>query len=271
MRTQASHLTTSHAWLMAAGGVMVFARGQSGTEDPFASPVTRLIYGINEDFGEERFRLLRTRIYTDHPLTTWDQSLVKVCGKRISPSATFETAITTANRVIDCGKDPIAGKNSSRCQELLGTALAHDDGIQLVTSLTAAETRAYEGTKRHQAPRAVAAALVDKDGKLLGAAVNSNARCQMLHAELNLLLNLAKQGISRVPDGATLYTSLKPCRMCASLILALASATPEGVPPRIKIISAEDDKGSFGRHRLLDGLLTITGSRYTPGAHHHSH
>ena len=72
----------------------------------------------------------------------------------------------------------------------------------------------------------------------------------MRHAEVNLLLAMAARGIHRIPRGTVLYTSLKPCRMCASLILAMQEA-----PTSLRVIALEDDPGPHGRHNILPGLV----------------
>jgi dCMP deaminase len=38
------------------------------------------------------------------------------------------------------------------------------------------------------------------------------------HAEMNALLDMAKRGLS--PEGATLYTTICPCKHCAKLVIA---------------------------------------------------
>lgn len=47
---------------------------------------------------------------------------------------------------------------------------------------------------------------------------NGITRDEVIHAELNCILKAAKQGVSVV--GATLYTTLSPCKACASMVLA---------------------------------------------------
>jgi tRNA(Arg) A34 adenosine deaminase TadA len=96
------------------------------------------------------------------------------------------------------------------------------------------------------------ALLVDKDGHVIAANVNTNAGSQMRHAEVNLLLAMASRGINRIPAGATIYTSLKPCRMCASLILSVQ----EDCSP-LRVVTLADDEGRHGKHRMLLALEIV--------------
>jgi tRNA(Arg) A34 adenosine deaminase TadA len=100
--------------------------------------------------------------------------------------------------------------------------------------------------------RPVAAILLDDTGRLLMAARNTNHSNQMMHAEVNMLVNYANEYQTKIPKGAALVCSLKPCRMCASLLVSLCED-----PLTIKVYAAEDDRGCFGRHKILDNLLTI--------------
>ncbi|MEI6397654.1 MAG: Bd3614 family nucleic acid deaminase [Pseudomonadota bacterium] len=246
-----NHHKTQAAWVTGEGSLVVFARGASAPENPLDSAVTRLIFGINTEFGEERYRLLRRRIFTDGPLSNWDHNLIKVCAKRVSTGGDFRSATPDGIRVIDVGHDIKQDATSIRATDHVGKQFSPDGALSLVRQLAEAGDLANSMAKTHLKPRGGASALVGIDGILLGAAVNTNHTCQPRHAEVNLFLNLIRASIQQIPAGSTLYTSLKPCRMCASLILALAPSRD------VKIIAGCDDPGTFGRHNLLDGILTI--------------
>jgi tRNA(Arg) A34 adenosine deaminase TadA len=95
------------------------------------------------------------------------------------------------------------------------------------------------------------AALLDREGEILGANVNTNAGSQLRHAEVNLLLSLAERGMSSIPAGATLFISLKPCRMCAAAII------PHVESRALRIIALNDDPGPHGRHQMLANSLQV--------------
>lgn len=257
-------LTGQRAWLEAEGNLVLTASNGPG-DFPWSSAITRLVTGINAEFGEERYRFLRQRIHASGPVSEWDKNLVKVCAKRLaahqtptfpgegtSPLGDFPGEGDRTVRMVDIGADLLADPASDRVAEIPLT-LSEKDALALTGQIVADERRAVEGMKPHLAPRCVAAILVGKNGQLIAANVNTNAGSQMRHAEVNLLLAMASRGIHRIPAGATLYTSLKPCRMCASLILGVQ----EDRSP-IRVVALADDPGRHGNHRMLSGFEIVT-------------
>ncbi len=243
------------AWLVAEGGLLITATGTASFQHPWTSAVTRLIAGVNATFGEERYRYLRRRIFCDGEISTWDRNLVKVCAKRITQcensTEDYAAQVTSATRVVDVGMDLLADKDSERCIPSLGTRITHRDAMILIAEITSSEQDKFSGAKLHQAPRRVACLLLDREGEILGANVNTNAGSQLRHAEVNLLLSLAERGMSSIPTGATLFTSLKPCRMCAAAIV------PHVQSSSLRIIALNDDPGPHGRHQILASSLQV--------------
>jgi pyrimidine deaminase RibD-like protein len=244
------------AWLLAEGGLLITATGTASFQHPWTSAVTRLIAGVNATFGEERYRYLRRRIFCDSEVSTWDRNLVKVCAKRITQcdnsAEDYAAQVTSATRVVDVGMDLLADKDSERCIQSLGTRITHRDAMILIAEITSSEQDKFSGAKLHQAPRRVACLLLDREGEILGANVNTNAGSQLRHAEVNLLLSLAERGMSSIPTGATLFTSLKPCRMCAAAII------PHVESRSLRIIALNDDPGPHGRHQMLANSLQVS-------------
>jgi tRNA(Arg) A34 adenosine deaminase TadA len=259
------------AWLVAEGGILITATGSASSQLPWTSAVTRLIAGVNATFGEERYRYLRRRIFCDGEISTWDRNLVKVCAKRITQcdnsTEDYAAQVNSATRVVDVGLDLLADEDSERCSQAIGSLslslslslsfslslspMTPRDAIILTAQLASTEQQKFSGAKLHQAPRSVACILLDHSGKLLGANVNTNAGSQLRHAEVNLLLSLAKRGMTCIPDGATLFTSLKPCRMCA------AALVPHVESRSLRIIALNDDPGPHGRHQMLASSLQV--------------
>jgi len=250
----------THAWINTSEGLCIFAstinhvgsHDYTGTMDWINSPIARLIHGINVEFGAERLRILRQRICADYDISSWDHNLIKVCAKRFCNSRNLDEDAAKARRVIDIGANLQVDQTSARLQHLTGKVFSHKDALELCVSLADEQKSTHSDVKLHLAPRKVGALILDRSGKLLVATVNTNASCQMLHAEVNLILNLRERGIHEIPNGAQIYVSLKPCRMCASLILRSAFNSSS-----IKIIAAADDTGRFGRHNILSGILEI--------------
>jgi len=245
------------AWLVAEGGILITATGSASSQLPWTSAVTRLIAGVNATFGEERYRYLRRRIFCDGEISTWDRNLVKVCAKRITQcdnsTEDYAALVTSATRVVDVGLDLLADEDSERCSQAIGSLspMTPRDAMILTAQLASSEQQKFSGAKMHQAPRSVACILLDPSGQILGANVNTNAGSQLRHAEVNLLLSLAKRGMTCIPDVATLFTSLKPCRMCA------AALVPHVESRSLRIIALNDDPGPHGRHQMLASSLQV--------------
>ena len=251
------------AWLVAEGGILITATGTASSLLPWTSAVTRLIAGVNATFGEERYRYLRRRIFCDGPISTWDLNLVKVCAKRITQchdsTNDYAAQVTSATRVVDVGLDLLADQDSERCSKAIDShslsfsfsPITPRDAMILTAQLASSEQQKFSGVKLHQAPRSVACILLDPSGKILGANVNTNAGSQLRHAEVNLLLSLAKRGMTSIPNGATLFTSLKPCRMCAAAIV------PHVESRSLRIVALNDDPGPHGRHQMLASSLQV--------------
>jgi tRNA(Arg) A34 adenosine deaminase TadA len=259
-------LTRQLAWIEAEGNLVLTASNGPG-DFPWSSAISRLITGINAEFGEERYRFLRRRIHCEGPVSQWDRNLVKVCAKRLtahqtpplsdfpgegtSPSLIFPGEGGRTARIVDLGADLLADPASDRVAAI-PPALSEKDALALTGQIAADERRAVKDMRPHLSPRCVVALLVDKDGHVIAANVNTNAGSQMRHAEVNLLLAMASRGINRIPAGATIYTSLKPCRMCASLILSVQ----EDCSP-LRVVTLADDEGRHGKHRMLLALEIV--------------
>ena len=125
--------------------------------------------------------------------------------------------------------------------------------------------------------------LVSADGALLDCAVNTNARNQALHAEVNLLApwleglvtpegaevegadaedaseededkrNENENETPRLPAGARVLVTLQCCRMCAALICAASddARARHGVETLRDVVYAEEDVGKYSDDTAL--------------------
>jgi dCMP deaminase len=69
---------------------------------------------------------------------------------------------------------------------------------------------------------------------------NGGTRWEVLHAEANAILKCAFSGTST--EGATIYTTLSPCRECSKLILQ------SGIKRMVYLDSYKDDEGVLLLH-----------------------
>jgi tRNA(Arg) A34 adenosine deaminase TadA len=253
-----SETKTRCAWLHSPGGVIIYAESISTSDADmdtinfFDTPVVQLINGINLEFGVERFRHLRNTILTNYELSEWEKNLIKVCAKRYDEKQSFESDRFKAKRLIQIGRPITANHNARLLRDLEKSYLGITEALHMACQ-TAKSLESSQGDRsRVNRDRPVAAILLDDTGRLLMAARNTNHSNQMMHAEVNMLVNYANEYQTKISKGAALVCSLKPCRMCASLLVSLCED-----PSTIKVYAAEDDRGCFGRHKILDNLLTI--------------
>jgi tRNA(Arg) A34 adenosine deaminase TadA len=97
---------------------------------------------------------------------------------------------------------------------------------------------------RYESDRPIAALLVSKENEILGAAINTNAKNRTLHAEMNLIEACHEQ---RIPKGARIYSTLKPCKMCAGMIVDSAEELSS-----LRVVYAENDPGKNAQNTALD-------------------
>jgi tRNA(Arg) A34 adenosine deaminase TadA len=249
-----------YAWIVAPGGLLLFARadGDLDLNSPSAfigTPLTKLVYGINQEFGSERFRYLRLPIETNYSLSTWERGVLKVCAKRHRQFRDISDAMTLTKKHLDVGMSLEPGLEQHEHGAAVGTTENLYDALRRVVGLENDMRITGAPHKKFSRHRCVAVTIIDPSGKILVTATNSNAHNQLLHAEVNAFAQLAKRGMQQLVPGSTIVSSLKPCVMCANLILDFASDKNN-----IRVLAAQDDRGSFGRHNILGHALQIFGT-----------
>jgi tRNA(Arg) A34 adenosine deaminase TadA len=90
----------------------------------------------------------------------------------------------------------------------------------------------------------IGAILVSRLGKLLGWGLKDQTRNSTDHAEVNCLQSYWWWNHLPVPDGARLYTTLKPCRMCAGMIKHFGR-------DQVKVIYGQEDYGPDAEKTVL--------------------
>jgi len=247
----------NYAWIVAPGGLLLFARSDHNhalySPSQFTrTPLTKLVYGINQEFGVERFRFLRLPIETNYQLSNWERGVVKVCAKRYREFRDVSEAFTFSQRRLDVGRVLEPGFEQRRCESAVGTFENADEALRRVMSVENDMRISFNSQKMFRRHRCVAVTITDPNGKVLVTATNSNAKNQLLHAEVNAFAQLTRHNINELAPGSTIVTTLKPCIMCANLILEFTRNKKD-----VKILAAQDDCGSFGRHSILGETLEI--------------
>lgn len=199
-----------------------------------ASTIQALIESIYETESKEQpsqaRTILRYRIFSTSTPSMSEIELVKSAAKRIStvdvfsPSPYEEASLSPPRPLPDFASVEINERVDPQ------------NRIQICRILNALRN----------SDRPVSAFLADREGKVLALAWNSNAVIRNRHAEWNLCEVLKNRG-GKIPAGAVLYTSLKPCRMCAARIWETAED-----PASLRVLFLEDDPGPLARGTILE-------------------
>jgi tRNA(Arg) A34 adenosine deaminase TadA len=90
--------------------------------------------------------------------------------------------------------------------------------------------------------------LASKEGQILSWGVNTNAVNTTRHGEVNAIQSYFKftADCKCLPKGARLYTTLKPCKMCAGMIIETASEKD------VRVYWGQDDGGTPAQNTALD-------------------
>lgn len=238
-------------------GVLYYAHYPKGLRSP-SSAVVKLLQGLFDQFVDHSFFILRQRIYTTGGLTEMCRGMVKVVAKRIT-----EKVIPQNHRVdldlrwVSVGEPSSAlfsvthlnHENQSPLAEVQGWWRSQNPKdvnhtLQLVSGLA---RRVPRGEILHDYDRDIAAVLLDSHGEVLSYGLNSNSKNKTLHAEVNLLQRLYRESGNQIPLGAVLYSTHKPCKMCAGMIYHWSQS-----PQSIRVLYAVEEKGGLSRQTVLD-------------------
>lgn len=241
------------AFLRATQGIF-FARRESW---PPLSPVLRLLRGIYEVEPQRAHFIVRNRIFSTEPASSASFGATRVAGHRLSTgvrAADHGRGELAALPRIDAGAAaPFAG--SAEIDRALAAIVAatrprqDDDGWMDLAARLAREverrSEALAADERRDNP--IAALLVDPGAGLLAWATNSRSRNPTSHAELNLVERWLHASRRPLPRGSRLYSTLKPCKMCAGLVWDAAEE-----PREVLVFYAEEDERRYARETVLD-------------------
>lgn len=109
--------------------------------------------------------------------------------------------------------------------------------------LSALSSKSTEG-------HSIGAILVHKDGSIAAWSTSTNLKNKSQHAEVNLIQSyFARYGVKQLPEGAHIYSTLKPCIMCAGMIVSCAGSS-------YRVIYGQDDVGNLAQNTALDRVKT---------------
>lgn len=230
-------------------GVLYYSYFPQGTQAP-SSAVVKLIQGLFDRHIDHSFFILRQRIFTTAPLTAMCQGMVKVVAKRVQGSVlAMDHGLTLNLQKISVGEDEIltpvrwlSAENQLPLEKI--KTLEHESRLAWVQRIAALNAR---GEILHDYDRDIACLLVDKSGEILAYGLNSNSKNKTLHAEVNMVQRFFRETQSKLPRGARVITTRKPCKMCAGMIHDWSED-----PTTLEIHYLEDDKSS--QNTVLDSV-----------------
>nr|BFD64466.1 hypothetical protein BdHM001_31470 [Bdellovibrio sp. HM001] len=239
-------------------GRIYFSRHSRAKGPLPSSAVVKLLQGLFEQFVDHSFFILRQRIYTSADLTEMCRGMVKVVAKRVTAGIVpCDHQIPILEPMIEIGAGsellPVSHhlnrENQVPLADIRQWFLDQKPGSKqaFLQSLTRLAQKVPRGDVLHDFDRNIAALLVDKDGKILGYGVNSNSKNKTLHAEVNLIQRLYRESGQAIPEGAVLYSTHKPCKMCAGMIYH-SSRNPHS----IKVYYSVKEEGGLSRQTVLD-------------------
>lgn len=237
-------------------GVIYFTQYPQSFSAP-SSAIVKLLQGLFDQHKDHSFFILRNRIFTTAVLSEMCKGMLKVVAKR----ATGE--IKPENHQIDL---PFEFKEIGEADSLLFpvTQLNQENSLNLkeVSELLdssrpkqwewAVESlagRVPRGEILHDYDRGIAALLIGADGEILSYGINSNSINKTLHAEVNLVQRYYRETKGKIPSGARLFSTHKPCKMCAGMIYHWCEK-----PGSVEILYGVEETGGLSRNTILDQL-----------------
>ena len=238
-------------------GVLYFAQYPKAISAP-SSAVVKLLQGIFDVHVDHSFFILRRRIFTTGKLTEMCRGMIKVVAKRANDGVqAIDHGMTLDLKLQEVGETSVtipdfqqlSEENKSSLEDIRSYIRAQDPETdpELMRSVEGLAHRVTRGEILHDHNRSIAAILLDADGKLLSYGINSNSKNKTLHAEVNMLQRLFKESGRKIPAGSVIFSTHKPCKMCAGMIYDWAEE-----PHQLEVLYAIEETGGLSSHTILD-------------------
>ena len=236
------------AWL-AFGGVRYVCEHVHAEAAFPSTPVLSLVWGIYEARGERAFEALRKHIHLEAPASELCRAVVRVGAKRLREAEQNpETTSGAADEIHNLPAWPLS-EDAFFGSEVPALFLESEAAVSLwlTARIEGLRTRhAATAASLFERDRAVVAALIGADGRVLLEVRNVNRRNRVRHAEMNLALGWWDRHNVPFPPGSRVAVSLKPCRMCAAMIARASGPEP------VRVLYLEDDPGPHARSTCYD-------------------
>ncbi len=218
-------------------------------QHPLHSALFRLISGIYQSDPEAARSWVRQRIFTLESPSSATEMTVKVAAKRMTWIEGLPAIASSSDHGIHVPHliaTEVGELAPPPSLALPKHALPHSEAIHLCSSWTEG-AHVAPSSPRHLRNRAIACVLLDARGVPLAGGTNQASNNPCRHAEIEMLRARHSQGRGPIPRGATVITTLKPCRMCAAMIWESCEDRAS-----IRVIYRDFDPGTNGRATLLD-------------------
>ncbi len=225
-----------------------FAHHTQTTESPLTA-ITKLIQGISELQKENAHFILRNRIYSSYIPEKKCLGTIKVAAKRTTFIEQFQNNnIELPYIFVEIEHKHVYNENITLQEYLRHIILKNDnDCMQLALHL---KEKGSSAPSLALSDRKIAAILVDAQYHLLAYGLNSNSTNRARHAEINLIYQYFQKYQQKIPPNSKLFTTLKPCIMCANMIWDCAEDIKQ-----VKVFYYENDYGSYTKNTILDNKV----------------
>ncbi len=225
-----------------------FARYPKKLSGP-SSAVVKLIQYLFDQQIDHSFFILRNRIFTTAPLTPMCEGMVQLAAKRatgeIRPQ---DLQISLQTQWTELGSESEHCLKTQHTFEVLWKPPdVISDAIEAYHFLQDLISKIPRGEILHDFNRPIAALICAADGRLLSWAVNNNSKNKTLHAEVAAVQKYYELHHDKLPEGVLVYSSLKPCRMCAGMIYEMTKE-----PKSLQVIYYQDDPGPLAQNTVLE-------------------
>jgi tRNA(Arg) A34 adenosine deaminase TadA len=217
-----------------------------------AGPVcatTKLIQFLFDDYIDHSFFILRNRIFTTEKLSPMSNGMVQLAAKRVTGDIqTIDHLLEVPQQQIELGSKDQHFLKSKHLQEISWRApIQIHDGIEAQYYLQDLISKIPRGEVLHDFNRPIAVLICDPNGRLVSWAVNNSSKNKTLHAEILALLKYFETFGGKLPAHSKIYVSMKPCRMCAGMIIEMVED-----PDKVEVIYFQDDPGPLARNTELE-------------------
>lgn len=218
-----NRLSSKGRWAFLNSGNQVYYAGDGGDRGLPSSPVVKLIQGLFDQHRDLSFFLLRKRIFTNYPLSRMDKGFIDVVAKRVTelttPLASPEAIRTRFEFIQVAEVDSDHFQSKLPMPTLAAGRWNHLREDQILSALAELESQVIRSGDLHDQYRPIGVVLTQSDGVVLGYGRHAGMINKTLHAEVELVQRLFREGFRPQPNQTYhLWVSLKPCRMCAGLI-----------------------------------------------------